>query len=317
MEPAQVTAPARTRATAAADLAAVVAIDQERTGRARREFYSRRLRGLAEEPAGGVAVVAEREGRVAGFAFARVLDGEFGEPSPVGVLDAIGVATRSLHRGVATEVLEALERELAARGAGELRTQVDWTDHGLAAFFARAGFSLAPRLVLERAVERLPDDETAGDELPVRSMAERDLEAMVRLDRKVTGLDRSAYYGRKTAEALRRAAIRMALVAERDGRLNGFLMARVEYGEFGRTEPTAVLDTIAVDPDDAGRGIGRALLGQLLLNLEGLRTERVVTEADWRETPLLAFLARTGFVSSQRLAFVRPTGARAGGERAG
>jgi predicted N-acetyltransferase YhbS len=183
---------------------------------------------------------------------------------------------------------------------------VEWTDQELAAFFARAGFRLADRLVLERNLERLPDLENGGAELPVRSMTERDLKAIVRLDRKVTRRDRSAYYARKLGEALRGSAIRMGLVAEQGGRLTGFLMARVEFGEFGRAEPTAVLDTIAVDPDDRGEGIGRALLEQLLLNLEGLRAERVVTEADWREIPLLAFLARSGFTSSQRLAFTRP-----------
>jgi predicted N-acetyltransferase YhbS len=302
-----------TRHLGTADLDVVVAIDRERCGRARREFYARRVAGLAEEPGGSVAVVAERSGRVAGFAFARVLDGEFGGKAPVGVIDAIGVHTKALHQGVATGVLQALEHELADRGARELRTQVEWTDLGLAAFFARAGFRLAPRLVLERTLERLPDDdETCGEELPVRSMTERDLKAMVRLDRKVTRRDRSAYYARKLAEALRGSSIRMALVAEQGGRLTGFLMARVELGEFGRTEPTAVLDTIAVDPDDRGEGIGRALLEQLLLNLQGLRAERVVTEADWREIPLLAFLARTGFTNSQRLAFVRPIAGGAG-----
>ena len=295
-----------TRALVGADLEAVVAIDRKRSGRTRTEFYARRVRSLADEPESGVGVVAERAGRVAAFAFARVLDGEFGGEAPVGVLDAIGVDSRASGRGLASAVLGGLDGALLSKRASELRTQVEWADHGLAAFFARAGFRLAPRLVLERAIERLPGDETAGDELPVRSMTEQDLQTIVRLDRKVTGRDRSAYYARKVGEALRGSAIRMGLVAEHEGRLTGFLMARVDFGEFGRTEPTAVLDTIAVDPDDAGQGIGRALLEQLLLNLVGLRAERVVTEADWREITLVAFLARTGFVHSQRVALTRP-----------
>jgi predicted N-acetyltransferase YhbS len=300
------TTPGTTRALTAADLDAVVAIDRERSGRTRTEFCARRLRALAEAPEAGVGVAAERGGRLVGYALARIQDGEFGGQAPTGVLDAIGVETAALHQGVATDVLRALDGALLARGARELRTQVEWTEFGLAAFFARAGFHLSPRLVLERNLERLPDQETAEVELPVRSMTEKDLRAIVRLDRKVTRRDRSAYYQRKLGEALRGSAIRMGLVAEQGGRLTGFLMARVEFGEFGRAEPTAVLDTIAVDPDDRGEGIGRALLEQLLLNLEGLRAERVVTEADWREIPLLAFLARTGFTSSQRLAFTRP-----------
>jgi ribosomal protein S18 acetylase RimI-like enzyme len=297
--------PLTTRPLHAADLDAVVAIDRERSGRARNEFYARRLKGLAEEPEAGVAVAAERGGKLTGFALARILDGEFGGQAPVGVLDAIAVDVQARGAGVATATLGAVEQALLARGVREVRTQVDWTEQGLTGFFARAGFRLAPRLVLERTLERLPEDESVADELPIRSMTEQDLSAIVRLDRKVTGRDRSAYYRRRTAEALHQSAIRMALVAERDGRLLGFLMARVEFGEFGRTEPTAVLDTIAVDPADEGHGLGRAMLQQLLLNLEGLRAEQVVTEADWRERSLLAFLGRTGFTHSQRLALTR------------
>ena len=68
-------------------------------------------------------------------------------------------------------------------------------------------------------------------------------------------------------EALHESDVRVSLVAEQDGRPVGFIMARVDFGEFGRFEPTAVMDTIGVDPDYRDRGIGRALLSQLLINL--------------------------------------------------
>jgi len=83
----------------------------------------------------------------------------------------------------------------------------------------------------------------------------------------------------------------------------GFLMARADLGEFGRTEPTAVLDTIGVDPDHARQGVASALLDQLLLQLATLRAEQVVTEVALEQIPLLAFLGRTGFAHAQRLAF--------------
>jgi ribosomal protein S18 acetylase RimI-like enzyme len=134
-------------------------------------------------------------------------------------------------------------------------------------------------------------------------MAEGDLPAIIRIDRKITGRDRTAYLTRKAGEVLRESAIRMSLVAELDGRVAGFLMARVDFGEFGRTEPTAVLDTIGVDPDHARQHVARALLEQLLLNLASLRAEQVVTEVGVDQIPLLAFLGRTGFARSQRLAF--------------
>ena len=146
-------------------------------------------------------------------------------------------------------------------------------------------------------------------------MEERDVAAIVRLDRRITGRDRGAYYRRKAAEALRHAGVRVSLVAELDGVFAGFLMARVDYGEFGRTEPTAVLDTIGVHPDFVRRRVGRALLGQLLLNLESLRVERVLTELELGELELLSFFGRTGFTPSQRLSLEKAIPAR-GRERA-
>jgi predicted N-acetyltransferase YhbS len=291
------------RALGEGDAEAVVRIDRERSGRPRKEFYAKRFQALSEDPRGCVAVAAERGGRVVGFAFARVLDGEFGGAAPVGALDAIGVAAEQEREGVATSLLSGLEVALAAQGVRELRTQADWTEHGMAAFFSASGFRLSPRVVLERSLERPSDDERAWEELPVRSMTERDVPAIVRLDRKITGRDRTAYLTRKASEVMRESAIRMSLVAEVDGRPVGFLMARVDFGEFGRTEPTAVLDTIGVDPAWTRRHLGRALLEQLLLNLGSLRVERVLTEVEWNHLPLLGFLGRTGFGHAQRLAF--------------
>jgi GNAT superfamily N-acetyltransferase len=82
-------------------------------------------------------------------------------------------------------------------------------------------------------------------------------------------------------------------------------MARVDLGELGRIEPVAIIDTIGVDPDYRGQGVGRALLSQLLANLSTLRVERVRTELSWRELELLSFLDRCGFQPSQTLSFDR------------
>jgi ribosomal protein S18 acetylase RimI-like enzyme len=283
------------RPLGAGDAEAVVRIDRERSGRPRKEFYAKRFQALLEDPKGCVAVAAEQGAQVVGFAFARVLDGEFGGEAPVGALDAIGVAPSAERAGVASALLAAAEKALAAQGVTTVRTQGDWTAHGMTAFFAASGFRLAPAVVLERSLERPVDDERPFEDPPVRSMTERDVPNLIRLDRKITGRDRTAYFNRKAAEVLKRAAVRVSLVAEAEGQLAGFLMARVDFGEFGRAEPTAVLDTIGVDPAYRRHQLGRALLDQLLLNLGGLRAERVLTEVRWDDLPLLGFLGSTGF----------------------
>ncbi len=303
---------AATRELARGDLDAVVAIDAAAAGHSRRGFYAKRFGVLGEDPRSGVAVGAERGGALVGFAFAHVLDGEFGEAAPAGVLDAIAVAPAARGEGVASALLGRLEAALGERGARELRTQVEWTDRELLPFVASSGFRLAPRVVLERAVDAPFAEEFPWEELPVRSMTEADLPAIVRLDRKITGRDRGRYYRRKAAEALRASGVRVSLVAELEGQFAGFLMARVDLGEFGRTEPTAVLDTLGVDPGLVRRRVGRALLEQLLLNLGSLRVERVLTEIAWNDLDLLAFFSRTGFGHSQRLSFAKPLGAAAG-----
>jgi ribosomal protein S18 acetylase RimI-like enzyme len=143
----------------------------------------------------------------------------------------------------------------------------------------------------------------ARDRIPVRAMTEGDLRAITAIDRRVTGHDRSVYLTQRLHDALRRSDVRVSLVAEMDEVPVGFIMARVDFGEFGRLQPTAVMDTIGVDPDYRGQGIGRALLSQLLVNLQTLRIEDIRTELDWSDQSLLAFLDRCGFVPSQQLCF--------------
>jgi ribosomal protein S18 acetylase RimI-like enzyme len=145
----------------------------------------------------------------------------------------------------------------------------------------------------------------ARDLIPVRSMVEGDLRALIAIDRRITGRDRSAYFERKLDEALYESDVRISLVAEVDGRPVGFIMARVDLGEFGRTDSAAIMDTIGVDPDHGNRGVGRALLTQLLVNLMTLRVDKVLTEVDWSARELLGFLDRCGFHPSSYLCFDR------------
>lgn len=146
------------------------------------------------------------------------------------------------------------------------------------------------------------------DEVMVRSLEASDLDALVRIDRHITGRDRSGYYRRKIDEALQLSGIRLSLVAEEQGMVVGFIMARVDYGEFGQTATTAVIDTLGVDPGSHGRQVGRALVSQLLANLASLRVETVRTMVYWDNFGLLRFLQRCGFRPAQRLAFSLPLG---------
>ncbi len=143
------------------------------------------------------------------------------------------------------------------------------------------------------------------DRVPIRSMVRGDFAAILRIDRRITGRDRTAYFKRKLAEAMDESGVRVSLVAELDGEVAGFIMARVEFGEFGSLDPAAVIDTIGVDARSGHKGVGSALLSQLMTNLQGLRVERVRTEVDWNRFGLLSFLDRMGFRPHRRLALRR------------
>ena len=145
-------------------------------------------------------------------------------------------------------------------------------------------------------------DAPSRDLVPVRSLIETDLDQIVRIDRRITNRDRSSYLRRKVDEALRETGVRISLVAEKDERVVGFIMARVDYGEFGQTDTVAVIDTIGVDPLEQSHNVGSALVSQLIRNLGSLRVDTVRTEVRWQDFGLNRFLAYCGFNPSQRVA---------------
>ena len=144
------------------------------------------------------------------------------------------------------------------------------------------------------------------DSVDVRQLHPRDLEAVIRLDAKILGRRRDEFFKVKLEENLHAAGIRVSLAAEIDDHVVGFIMARVDYGEFGQTATTAVIDTLAVHPDFAGQQVGSALVSQLLSNLDSLRVETLRTLVAWDDFGLAGFLDRCGFVPAQRLALRLP-----------
>jgi len=311
------------------DLDLVSGIESRITGRSRKGFLEKRFAAAVESPDGFVACGAVRDGGLAGYAFARIQEGEFGATDTVAVLDVIGIDPDAQGKGIGKALLDEMERRMKARGIGTLRTQVDWGSPSIISFFSSAGFLLAPVQVLERDTSPLREEireigsagsdarspgrvdvnyyETlARDRVPVRSLSEGDLAAVVRIDRKLTGRDRSAYYVSKLREVMTESGIRVSLVAEDDGLVVGFVMARVDFGEFGKVDKAAVLDTIGVHPGFAGIGVGHALLSQLFLNFATLQVETVLTQVSPENIGLQRFLYSCGFHPSQRLMLSKP-----------
>ena len=144
-------------------------------------------------------------------------------------------------------------------------------------------------------------DQPLRDEVFVRNLQPDDLAAIVNLDARNIGRRREAFLSQKLQQAFADTGIALSLAVEMDGRLVGFLLARVYYGEFGVMEPEAVLDVIGVDPDYRGRHVAAAMIDQLRTNLLGLGLKRLQTEVRWDRPDLLTFFEREGFKLAQRV----------------
>jgi GNAT superfamily N-acetyltransferase len=324
-----------TRPLTAGDLDAVVAIDSALNGRGRRTYHERRLAAAKRAPALHAQFAVEEGGCFTGYVLGKVLEGEFGRTAPAIRLEVIAVSPDAQGHGDGLALCGALENEARRRGIRELRTGASWHDHRMLQFLDHAGWSLASNHVIDCRLadarlgsaaeepvvleerERPADQNDYGaaaandfealarDLADVRSLSARDLDAVVRIDRRLTGHDRGAYMKHKLEEALADSGIRVSLIARIEDSIAGYLMASADYGDFGRTEPVAIIDTIGVDPGFAHRGVGHALLSQLLANLGALRIERVETVLAKENLDLLEFFYHAGFGPSERLAFVK------------
>ena len=139
------------------------------------------------------------------------------------------------------------------------------------------------------------------DDPMIRSLRADDQEALVRIDARIVGRRREEFFRVKLRQAFADTGVALSLVAELDGLVVGFVLARVYYGEFGIAEPVAVLDVFGVHPDFRGRHVGSALVGQLRTNLLGLGISHLQTEVAWDSPDLITFFQHEGFVPAARL----------------
>lgn len=323
------------RALTKEDLNAVVTIDAGIEGYSRRDYIEHRLAAALREPALHAQFAATEKGVLVGYVLARVLVGEFGLVHPGLRLEMVGVDAKARGVGVGSQLLHALMAHGRKHRLTEIHTSAAWNDHIMLRWFDAMGFGLAADRWLDCRVDagayhaangdavNAPEDADHGrevdygapgnndferlarDSADVQSMRPQDLREIMRIDRAITGRDRADYIQGKLAEAMTDSAIRVSMTARLDGVIVGYLTARADLGDFGRTHPAAVIDTIGVDPDYGHRSVGRALLSQLFANLGALRVERVETSTAPRDQELLGFLLDAGFRPSQRLAFSR------------
>jgi ribosomal protein S18 acetylase RimI-like enzyme len=135
------------------DLGAIVEIDRKVLGKARRDFWEKKIEvPNLRYPLSGL--IAEIEGKVIGFILGEVSGWEFGIPDTVGWISTIGVDPDYQHKGIARKLSQEFVKNLKAIGVGVVYTLVNWSDWDLLKFFRAMGFTRGGEMInLELKIE--------------------------------------------------------------------------------------------------------------------------------------------------------------------
>lgn len=136
------------------DLDAVVQLDKQIFGEARRDYFARRLASLdvSSPPGHTIALVAEEGDALVGFVMGTLTTGEFGFTEVTALVDSIAVHPAWRRRGIARQLANALVAESAARGAQDVYTLVNWNSWDMLKFFDSVGFDLAQTVPLRKRI---------------------------------------------------------------------------------------------------------------------------------------------------------------------
>jgi ribosomal protein S18 acetylase RimI-like enzyme len=136
-----------------------------------------------------------------------------------------------------------------------------------------------------------------------RRMTRSDIDAVLDIDRKIGG-GRGLITYRDMVAADPGGALDLSFVSEVDGKVAGFILARLTYVGVPFIE-IAIIQAIVVDSDYQRRGIASRLVNALLehCHAEGINTIRAV--ADERNADLKRFFQRLGFRRSELINYVR------------
>ena len=145
-------------------------------------------------------------------------------------------------------------------------------------------------------------------DITVRTVEITDLEAIVRIDEKLSGQTRKDYWRHRLDIVALRPGW-MSLVAETDGRVVGFLFGWVSESEFGIVRPTGWIDLIGVDPPYRGRHVGQTLVERFVRSGRELRAiQKVATLIDLGQADVREFFVGLGFHHGPMIQMEREVG---------
>jgi len=141
-------------------------------------------------------------------------------------------------------------------------------------------------------------------EARIRDLTELDIDGITRIDERITGKYRPQVWEQRVVYYIRRDPD-APKVAERDGKVVGFVLGEVRGGEFGLDEPTGWLEFFGVDPSARGSGVGRRLTEALLAHFRSRGAKITRTMVAERDREIDAFLRAMGFTPAPLTALER------------
>jgi len=134
----------------------------------------------------------------------------------------------------------------------------------------------------------------------LRRLAPADVARVTEIDARHRGRAVPEYWRRVATDFLTRdrERVRVALGAELDGRLVGYVLGEVRAFEFG-SEPCGWIFAVGVDPGLGRQGIGASLLGEACRRFRRAGIGRVRTMVRRTDVPVLSYFRAHGFTAGE------------------
>lgn len=127
-------------------------------------------------------------------------------------------------------------------------------------------------------------------------MKKTDAEAIGKIDAAITKAPSLLDFKQIVSEEIKRA-VDTSYVAEIKGKVVGFMISYMTYGNFG-AERCAWIAMFGVDPKWMGQGIGKRLAEEIFKVHKEKGVTEVFTSVRWDATDILSFFKTLGFERS-------------------
>ena len=127
-------------------------------------------------------------------------------------------------------------------------------------------------------------------------MKKTDAEAIGKIDAAITKVPSQLDFKQIVSEEIKRA-VDTSYVAEIKGKVVGFMISYMTYGNFG-ADRCAWIAMLGVDPKLMGQGIGKRLAEEIFRVYKEKGVTEVFTSVRWDATDILSFFKTLGFERS-------------------